>query len=163
MTNRRDMERSLAEALEPVAEGEGFELVAVFVSGPAGAPTIAVLLDHEGGVDLDALAAANRWVEPAIEDAKLIAGAYTLEVSSPGIDRPLRKLADFERFAGSEVVIKTPPAPAERAVWRGTLVGLEGDVVVVTDERGERLEIEFERIIGAHIKGTVDFSGNGRD
>lgn len=157
------MERVLAEALEPVAEGEGFELVAAFVSGPAGTPTIAVLLDREGGVDLDALAAANRWVEPAIESTKLFPGAYTLEVSSPGIDRPLRKRADFERFAGSEVVIKTPPAPAERAVWRGKLEGLDGDNVIVTDERGDRLEIEFERIIGAHIKGAVDFSGNGRD
>ena len=162
MAGYREVEAALNLALEPIAEREGFELVAVFVSGPTSNPTVAVLLDREGGVNLDVLAGANAWIEPAIEASALFTGAYTLEVSSPGIDRPLRKREDYARFAGSEVVIKTPPSPGERAVWRGRLEGITGDTVVVTDDRGERLEIEFDHIVGAHLKGIVDFSGNGR-
>lgn len=161
--SRRDTEKLLVDALEPVAESQGYELVAVFVTGQTTNPTVSVLLDKEGGIDLEQLAAANRWVEVGVEDSKAMAGAYTLEVSSPGIDRPLRKRADFERFAESEVIVKTPPSPGERAVWRGTLKGISGEDVVVVDERGEEFRVPFESVVSAHIKGVIDFSGNERD
>ena len=161
--SRRDTEKLLVDALEPIAEREGFELVAVFVTGQTSNPTVSVLLDTPDGIDLEQLAAANRWVEEAVEGGSAISGAYTLEVSSPGIDRPLRKRADFERFVDSEVIVKTPPSPGERAVWRGTLKGLAGDDVVIVDERGDEHHVPFVDIVSAHIKGVIDFSGNERD
>lgn len=161
--SRKETEKLLVAALEPIAEREGYELVAIFVTGQTSHPVVSVLLDTEGGIDLEQLAAANRWVEAAVEECGVVSGAYTLEVSSPGIDRPLRKSSDFERFAGSEVIVKTPPSPGERAVWRGTLTGLVGGDVIIVDERGDEHRVPFADIVSAHIKGVIDFSGNERD
>ena len=155
----RDIERSLDAVLEPVAEAHGFELVATFVTGQAGKPTVAVLLDRDGGVDLDVLADANAWVEDAVDRAGLISGTYVLEVSSPGIDRPLRKLQDFARFAGEDVVIKGRHTPGERSNWKGTLEGVDGSSVLVRDDQGELHSVPHDVIVGAHIKGRIDFSG----
>ena len=155
----RDVERSLEAALEAIAESRGFELVAVFVTGQSSRPTISVLLDREGGIDLEALAEANVWVETAIEETGLVSGAYVLEVSSPGIDRPLRKLADFDRFSGESVVIRGTQTPGERSNWKGVLDGTDGGTVLVRDDQGELHRVEFTDIVGAHIKGRIDFSG----
>jgi len=154
----RDVERSLEAALEASASSMGFELVAVFVTGQTSKPTISVLLDRDGGIDLETLAGANPWVETAIEDSGLASGPYVLEVSSPGIDRPLRKLADFERFAGENVVIRGTHSPGERSNWKGVLEGIDGTTVLVRDDQGETHSVEYSDIVGAHIKGRIDFS-----
>ena len=82
-----------------------------------------------------------------------------MEVSSPGIDRPLRKLSDFERFAGEDVVIYLKPGQA-RSKEKGVLTGVEGEDVVV-DQDGQPLAIPFATIKRAHIVGRIDFSGSG--
>jgi len=97
----------LVDILEPEAEKHGYELVAVEQSGGRHTPVIRVLLDREDGVDLEAITIANRWVTELFDELDPINGPYTLEVSSPGIDRPLRKLSDFDRFAGETVTVKT--------------------------------------------------------
>ena len=86
-----DLAKRLEELLEPIAEKNGFELVAVEQAGGRKAPVIRVLLDREGGVNLDAICEANRWVTEAIDEADPLSSPYMLEVSSPGVDRPLRK------------------------------------------------------------------------
>ncbi len=151
-----DAAKRFEELLEPLAEEHGFELVAVEQSGGRHTPVIRVLLDREGGLNLDAVCEANQWVTEAIDAADPMAGPYTLEVSSPGIDRPLRKRADFDRFSGEIVTVKTKPAGTARATWTGTLVGLEGDDVVL-DVDGERVTVAYERIVKARIKGRVNF------
>ena len=83
----------LTELLEPEAAAHGFELVAVEVAGGRGTPVIRVLLDREDGIDLDAIGSANRWVSELLDEADPISAPYMLEVSSPGIDRPLVKRA----------------------------------------------------------------------
>ena len=153
-----DMTRTLEELLEPVAESRGFELVAVEQAGGRHTPIIRVLLDREGGIDLDAVCDANDWVSAAIEEADPIPGPYTLEVSSPGVDRPLRKREDFVRFAGETTTVKTKPTGRPgRSAWTGMLLGIEGDDVVLEVD-GERVAIPFETVQKARIKGVVSFN-----
>lgn len=155
-----DLAERITELLEPLAEANGFELVAVEQAGGRKTPVIRVLLDREGGVNLDAIIEANRWVSEALDEADPVESHYTLEVSSPGVDRPLRTREHFERFAGQTVTIKARPTGEQRGTWTGTLVGLEGDLVVI-DVDGQRVEIPFENIQKARLKGVVDFRERG--
>jgi ribosome maturation factor RimP len=155
-----DIARALTELLEPLAEENGFELVAVEQAGGRKTPVIRVLLDREGGLDIDAICAANRWVGEAIDAADPISGPYTLEVSSPGVDRPLRTREHFERFAGETVTIKAKPHEGARGGWTGTLRGLDGDNVVLEVD-GETMRIPFESVHKARLKGVVSFNREG--
>ena len=152
-----DLAKMLEEALEPVAHANGYELVAVEQAGGRHTPIIRVLLDRESGVDLDAISEANLWVCAAIDELDPIAGPYTLEVSSPGIDRPLRKLADFARFAGERVHIKVRPAVEGHSSVSGTLKGLDGDDVIVETDDG-LVRVPFSSGNKARLKGTVSFN-----
>ncbi len=159
------MRASLANTVEalltPIAQREGFELVAVDTAGGHKQPVVRVYLDQEGGVNLDAIASASFWISEALDEREdILKGAYTLEVSSPGIDRPLRKLTDFERFAGSQIKLKTVPAEG-RTTYTGTLLAVEGEDVVLETDAGEKVHIPHGAISKAHLKGDVDFKQKG--
>lgn len=150
-------EKSLLEALEPRAKQEGVEIVTIEVVGAKKSPTIRVYIDTPNGVSFDALASSQAWINEIVDDIDPFPGAYMLEVSSPGIDRPLRTLEHFKRFAGETAVIKLASPVDGRANWTGTLEGVDGEEVLLqVDGRTERLAIgNMKR---ARVKGTVDFS-----
>lgn len=154
-----DLTSRLTELIEPEAQVHGFELVAVEIVGGRGTQVIRVLLEREEGTDLDAIGSASRWVSDLIDEADPITAPYVLEVSSPGIDRPLVKLHDFDRFAGQDVRMKVLRGE-KRASVNGVLLGVEGDDVVVEVE-GERVCVPYGTIQKARLKGVVDF-GKGR-
>jgi ribosome maturation factor RimP len=157
MATSTDLAQRITELLEPLATEHGYELVAVEQAGGRKTPVIRVLLDREGGVDIDAICSANRWVSDALDEADPVPTHYTLEVSSPGVDRPLRTRAHFECFTGETITLKTKPHGVEkRGSWTGTLVGLEGDDVVIEVE-GERIAVPFDNIQKARLKGVVRF------
>ncbi len=155
------MTASLAEQVEvllaPIARRNGYELVAAEVAGGDKQPVIRVFLDREGGIDLDAICEANSWVEDALEDLDTLHGPYTLEVSSPGIDRPLRTLADFERFAGQNVKIKTTPVDG-RSAFTGVIEGVEGDDILLGVD-GQTVRVPFGSVKKARLRPDVDFGG----
>ncbi len=150
-------EQELIDLLEPLALQHGLDLVDLDVVGGSKSPTIRVYLDGPDGVGFDELASANQWVGDAVEERYPFPGAYMLEVSSAGIDRPLRKRGDFVRFATEDVRIKLVPG-ARRRRCDGVLVGMEEDDVIV-EVNGERIAIPYDDIHKAHIKGRIDFSG----
>jgi ribosome maturation factor RimP len=152
-----DIAKRVEQLLEPLAEQRGYDLVAVEQSGGRHTPVIRVLLDREGGIDIDAICEASRWIAEEMDAADPVPGHYTLEVSSPGVDRPLRKRGDFERFAGEAVTVKTKPAAGERSHWTGELIGIQGDMVVLEAD-GERVEVPFDSIVKARLKGVVSFN-----
>jgi ribosome maturation factor RimP len=145
----------LTDALEAAAAENGFEFVDVELSGVGSARIVRVFLDKEGGLGVDELAEANLWVDAAIEAHEPYSGAYTLEVSSPGIDRPLRTLEHFARFAGEEAKLTTELVDG-RGNWTGTLAGVDGsDILLVID--GQTCRIPHEKMKKARLKGRVDF------
>ena len=143
-------EQKLLDALEPTAAASGVEIVTLEIMGSKKAPTIRVFIDTEEGVSFDELASAQDEIDP-------FPGAYMLEVSSPGIDRPLRTKEHFARFAGEQVVVKTSSPIDGRSSFTGTLEGVEGDDVIVEVD-GSRIAIGYSLIKRAHVVGAVDFS-----
>jgi ribosome maturation factor RimP len=156
----KDLARRVEELLEPDAQRNGFELVAVEQTGGRHVPVIRVLLDRQGGVTVDDLAAANGWVSAVLDEADLVPGPYTLEVSSPGIDRPLRRREDFERFTGDVATVKARTGQKGRNTWTGRIEGVEDDSVVL-DVDGEPVAIALDNILKARLKGVVDFGKGG--
>lgn len=150
--------RMLLEALEPHARAHDMEIVTVELVGSRKAPTIRVFLDCEGGVGFDELSSAQEWVNAVMDELDPFPGAYTLEVSSPGIDRPLRTLEHFVRFEGEKAQIVLREPHEGRAKWVGILCGVEDEnVLLCVDDIIERLP--YEHIKKAHIIGRIDFSG----
>ncbi len=142
--------------LDPLVDEHGLELVTVEVSGGGRGQVVRVYLDRDGGIDIDTIAAANEWISEALESVTRLREVYTLEVSSPGIERILRKRPDFERFAGRTAVIKTAEKIMGRATFTGVLKGIEEEMIVI-DADGVVYRLPFEKIERARLK--YDFDG----
>ena len=149
-------EQQLLDALEPLAAANGVELVTLEIVGAKKSPTIRVYIDTEQGVSFDELSSAQAWINQVMDELDPFPGAYTLEVSSPGIDRPLRTAEHFERFAGDVAVIKTTSPVEGRSSFTGTLLGYEDGMVLVECD-GVRFEVPLDMVKRANVKGTVDF------
>lgn len=129
------IDRRLAEIVAPVIEDMGFELVRIrLMSGKT--PTLQIMAERpEGGIEVDNCAAISTAVSATLDVEDPILDAYTLEVSSPGIDRPLTRLKDFETFEGYEVKIETTEMIDGRKRFKGVLAGIEeNDVLINIDE-----------------------------
>ena len=150
-------EQQLLDALAPIAGQKGVEIVTVEVVGSRKSPTIRVYIDTPDGVGFDELASAQEWINDLMDRIDPFPGAYMLEVSSPGIDRPLRTREHFERFAGETAVVVLSGPYNGRAKWTGKLRGMDGDEVLLeVDGIEERLP--YEDIKKANIRGTFDFN-----
>lgn len=125
-----DTAQRIERLIEPALTAMGYELVRVAIHG-GGQQTLQIMAERRDGVSMtvDDCADLSRTVSALLDVEDPIAGAYTLEVSSPGIDRPLVKRADFERFAGFEARIETVQPVAGRKRFRGRLMGVTGDDV----------------------------------
>ena len=156
---KSEREQRLIESLEPMALANGLELVDVELAGSATNRILRVYLDKEGGIGIEDIADANRWIDAIIEAHPPFSGSFNLEVSSPGIDRPLRTLEHFARYFGEEARISTETLDG-RSNWTGILDGIEGsDVYLLVDDQIYRLP--YEKIKKAHLKGRIDFNKKG--
>lgn len=149
-------ERKLLDALEPEADKHDTEIVSVEIVGSKKAPTIRVYIDCEGGISFDELAHAQEWVNVLMDEIDPFPGAYTLEVSSPGIDRPLRTPEHFARFAGEKARIVLNKPIEGRGKWTGILQGFEDDAVLL-DVDGTQVSLPYEDIKKANVIATIDF------
>ena len=167
------MVQDLFAVLQPVVTAVGLELVDVEMKSGI----LRVTVDREGGVDLEALTDANRAVSALLDELDPIPGRYSLEVSSPGIERPLRMPAHFAKAVGSTVTVKTrPQVPGDRRL-QGTLVASDDDgFALAVDGSGDepmRLaygDIDRARTVfvwggqesGREVRGTSARKGPGR-
>ena len=139
-----DKAAAILEVLEVAGAQHGIDVVDVEVVGATKAPTVRVRIDwaydpenaERGTISLDDVAAQTEWVSEVLDAFDPFSGSYTLEVSSPGLDRPLRREADFERFAGETVVLTTTAVEGRRR-YSGKLVGMRDSSVVIVDDEGE--------------------------
>ncbi len=157
-----------AEAIErlitPTAEAMGFEIVRVLITGTRRA-RLQIMAERAdgGGMLVDDCARLSRAVSAVLDVEDPIAGSYELEVSSPGIDRPLTRLADFARFAGFVAKLESSAAGAEgRRRWSGRLLGLDGDRVRLATEDGE-VAVPFASLAKAKLVLTDDLIAAAQD
>jgi ribosome maturation factor RimP len=137
----------------PLAGAEGLELVDVELAGPGGHPTLRLYIDKEGGVSLDDCTSLSRAVSAALDVEDPIDGAYDLEVSSPGLERPLRTPEHFQKFLGQRVRVKTfgPLADCEnRRSFPGILQAYENGTIVV-DVDGKVFRIPHAQVSKANL------------
>ncbi len=126
----------LVARLERLARSEGLELVAVETAGSARRPVVRLVIDRPVGVTLAECELVSRQASVILDTEDPFPGAYTLEVSSPGLDRKLYKDADFQRFAGETVKVRMRPTWSGPRTLVGTLAGRDGGVVRVSDDSG---------------------------
>jgi ribosome maturation factor RimP len=149
---------SLVEAFERAANALPFErdfanveIVAVRAQRAKRATALALVVDTPSGVDLALCERIASRINAALDDRP---EPYTLEVESPGLDRPLLRPADYERFRGQRVRIQTTLLVNGAKTHRGTLVGLRGNAVVVTTETGE-LPLPLEMVKAANLDTDI--------
>ncbi len=126
------MHRNLTQMwdlLEPVVAGMGYELVEIEYNPSSRHGVLRLYIDHEDGIKLDDCTDVSHQVSALLDVEDLVSGHYNLEVSSPGMDRPLRSIKDYERFSGEIVKIKTGMAIDGRRNFKGRLCGVEGDEI----------------------------------
>ncbi len=130
------MDKKLAGLLNPILEDLGFEMVRVRLS--SGDPsTLQIMADRlDGPIGVDELAEINTSVGTILDVEDPIPENYTLEISSPGIDRPLTRIKDFDSFQGFEAKIETTELIDGRRRFRGVLAGVNNDEVLINLEEG---------------------------
>jgi ribosome maturation factor RimP len=154
--------RDLTQLFEPVVESMGYELVGVEFQGAVSHGTLRVYIDRDSGVSLDDCAAISHQLsgildveEPILDVEEPIKQAYDLEVSSPGIDRPLFKLADFERFIGRQAKIKLAVGQLGRKNFKGELQGVADSKWVKIEVDGEQFDLPYADIAKANLVGDI--------
>ncbi|QFT95014.1 Ribosome maturation factor RimP [Roseovarius sp. THAF9] len=144
---KSSMDRRLAEIVTPVIEDMGFELVRVRLMGGKTA-TLQIMAERpEGGIEVDECAEISTAISAVLDVEDPIVDEYTLEVSSPGIDRPLTRLKDFDEFEGYEAKLETHELIDGRKRFKGVLAGTEGGEVLINVEEGT---------IGLHFDWLAD-------
>ena len=147
---KQQIEARVSELIEPIVMYNQMELVCVeYVKGPRG-PVLRLVIDRTGGVTLDDCTRISRVAGDVLDVHDPVPGSYNLEVSSPGINRPLVKEKDYERFAGEKVLIRTACAVDGRRKFKGILKGLrDGKVIVETS--AEEFALPLEDIAKARL------------
>ncbi len=154
-------EQDIIDALEQHAATHGIDIVDVEIVGATKAPCIRVRLDKLEGdpINLDEVTAQSGWVSDTIEALDPIASAYTLEVSSPGMKRPLRRPSDFARFTGEDVELTTTAMEGRRS-YKGTIAAVTDASVTLELEGEEAATISFDEIKKCTLKPVYDFKGS---
>ena len=156
---KASIDRRLAEIIGPVLEDMGFELVRVRLMGGKSA-TLQIMAERpDGGIEVDECAEISTAVSATLDVEDPIEDAYTLEVSSPGIDRPLTRLKDFEKWEGYEAKLETAEMIDGRRRFKGALQGVEdGEVLIEIEVNGEPaiIGLQFDWLSDAKLVLTDD-------
>ncbi|EGR2118202.1 ribosome maturation factor RimP [Vibrio cholerae] len=125
------LERQLTEMLEAPVVAAGYELVGLEFVRAGQHSTLRIFIDHENGITVEDCAEVSRQVSAVLDVEDPISVVYNLEVSSPGLERPLFKAAHYEQFIGHEVSIVLKMAVGNRRKWKGVIQSIDGETVAV--------------------------------
>jgi ribosome maturation factor RimP len=149
---REDMVRRVTEIAQAIADRLAIELVDVEVAGEGSRTTLRVLVDREGGVSVADCARMSEMLSRQLDIEEPFAHRYTLEVASPGLDRPLRRAADFDRFAGRLAEITTAAPVDGQRRFTGRLVGIRSGRVGLILDDGRELHVPVDEIAQARLR-----------
>jgi ribosome maturation factor RimP len=152
--------RSVAERVRDVAEqvavDHGLELVHAEIAGPDGHPIVRVFIDKPGGITHSDCSEMSLHLGTVLDVEDFIHSGYTLEVSSPGLERGLYKRADYERFAGSDAKIKLRTPVDNQRNFRGRIVGVDESHVIFDDRTTGRARLPIDSIAKANLEVDME-------
>lgn len=140
----------LLELIEPVVEGLGYECVGIEYNPHPRHGLLRVYIDSEAGIQLEDCSKVSHQISGVLDVEDPIQGNYRLEISSPGADRPLFKIADFQRFEGSLVTVNLFRSVAQRKKITGTILGVEDDTIQL-EEDGQVFTVPLQAISKARL------------
>ena len=155
MSKREVYEQKKEELITPFVEDKGFELVDVEYVKEGGNWYLRAYIDKPGGITVDDCEVISRSLSDKLDEEDFIEGAYILEVSSPGLGRPLKKEKDFVRNMGQEVELRTYRAIEKQKEFRGILDAYDKSSITLEVEEGEKLV--FDRSNVALVRLAFDF------
>jgi ribosome maturation factor RimP len=151
---------SVADRVQAIAErvaiDHGLELVHAEVAGPDNKPIVRIFIDKPNGVTHQDCSEVSLHVGTVLDVEDFIHASYTLEVSSPGIERGLYKRQDYERFAGSLAKLRTRKPINGQRNFRGRLLGIDGEDIFIEDRTSGRVRVPFEVVAKANLEMDVD-------
>lgn len=133
------LERKLTEMIAPAVAASGFELVGIEYVRAGKYSTLRVYIDHENGIEVDDCATVSSQVSAILDVEDPIQNEYNLEVSSPGLERPLFTADHYQRFIGERVKLLLNMAVNNRRKWQGVIVSVEGDMLVLDADNQKQL------------------------
>lgn len=165
MRGKTAEDRSLLELLDPVAEASGYEIVRLRLMGGEHARRLQIMAETpDGEMIVEDCAKLSRAISEVMDAADPISGEYTLEVSSPGVDRPLTRLKDFANYEGHEARLELDRVADGRKRFRGMLAGVEDDNVAIDLEgEAETALVPFAWIVEAKLILTDQLMKRGAD
>ncbi len=151
------LNETLNELIAPICDKLGYDVVRLQMQGGNSRKVLQIMAERKDrrAMTVDDCAELSRAISPVLDEKDPIEDNYTLEVSSPGIDRPLVRLADFDRFKGFEAKIECLDTVNGRKRFQGRLQGVDGDRVVLTFD-GADLRLPFDRIAKSKLVLTDD-------
>jgi ribosome maturation factor RimP len=152
----RAIVQKVEEILTPLLADEGFSLVDVEYKFEHGGWVLRVLIDRKGGITLDACARVSREFGQLLDVGNTMPATYRLEVSSPGLDRPLKNEADFILYTGRQVRIKTTDPVSGRRNFKGALLGCTEGKIMVKVEGSDVFSIPLASICKANLELEVN-------
>ena len=156
MGGETSIEARVREVARRAAEERGLELVHVEFAGGARAPVVRVFIDKPGGVTHEDCSTVSHHMGTILDVEDFIASTYTLEVSSPGLERGLYKREDYERFAGRLAKLKTRGAVGGQRNFRGRIERVEGDEILFEDKTTGRVRVPLSEVAKANLEIDVE-------
>ena len=154
----RKIDPELHERLSVLVDSMGYELVGCELLPMGGKKMFRLYIDGPNGVSLDDCSRVSHQISALMDVEDPFQSRYVLEVSSPGIDRPLFELKHFERFVGSEIKLRLYAPIAKRKQYKGTLVRVVGeDIYLVVEGSAQEIVIPFSAIERANVIGKIHF------
>ncbi|GEA51065.1 ribosome maturation factor RimP [Vibrio inusitatus NBRC 102082] len=144
------LERQLTEMLEAPVEALGYELVGLEFIRAGEYSTLRIYIDSENGINVDDCAEVSHQVSAVMDVEDPISVAYNLEVSSPGLERPLFKTAHYEQFVGQEVSIVLKMGVGNRRKWKGVIKGVDGELITIETDNQDN-EFALSNISKANL------------
>lgn len=153
----KKIQAAVQEILTPVVEGMGYELLQVRVLADMGRTVLRLTADKPGGITLDDCARLSREISPHLDVADVVPYAYNLEVSSPGLRRPLTKPSDFERYKGQEVYVTLVKVLDGRRRFKGKSGGLDEKGRVTIEADGHTFHLPWDDVTEARLDPELPF------